>query len=177
MCLLSHLGLPVDDAMEQQRTEAGPSSRRSPWSSRCLTIHPAANGGTCVVIRPGDMAATSTPSTPAATPSAGAGPGTSGTRDRPAGSSLGDQAGVEERPGLDQLAYWAREGFANPLFRDPTGRHSYEGVRDLRSVVAGEMSAARREEREWEEVDRLARDLALQLKAKITEIWRRKNPE
>ena len=130
-----------------------------------------------MVIRPGDMAAPAAATSPAATPSAGAGPSTSGTGDRPAGGTPGDQAGVEERPGLDELAYWAREGFANPLFRDPSGRHAYDGVRDLRRVVAGELSGVRREEREWEELDRLARDLALQLKAKITEIWKRKNPE
>ena len=171
----------LDTIMEQQRTGAEQPSRPSPWSARCFSSQPIPGGaGVRQVIWPGSRPTQSTPSTStsSSTTSTRRDSSTTGTGAESTGGAQRSQAGVEDRPGLDQLEYWAREGFSNPAFRDPTGRHGYEGLRDLRNVVAGEMAADnRRENEEWEELDELAKLLAAQLKAKIVELYKKKHGE
>lgn len=171
----------LDTIMEQQRTGAGQSSRPSPWSARCFSSQPIPRGaGVRQVTWPGSGPAPSTPSTSTSstTTSTRRDASTAGPGAESAGGAQRSQAGVEDGPGLDQLEYWAREGFSNPAFRDPTGRHGYEGLRDLRNMVAGETAADnRRENQEWEELDELAKLLAAQLKAKIVELWKKKHGE
>ena len=79
--------------------------------------------------------------------------------------------GAESDRGLDQLAMWAREAEMNPQFRDPAGGAEYRGIRDLRNTVEVARGTLNGPEESWDQIDELARTLAMELKRKILQLF------
>ena len=82
---------------------------------------------------------------------------------------------TEENPGgLDLLATWAREAEVHPHFRDPQCRAEYSGVRELQHTAVVARDLLRGPEAAWDQIDELAKNLAMELKRRLVQLFKEK---